>query len=314
VGHVKHNFFLLSTEGVIKEGHDAQDYTTTHTDTKYDEYFWRNSNSAFVLVEKEIYYIDHTEKNLIRYSDGKVLTSVADKWRAGESSVWSGNFSKLATDGKDLYFSLSKNVWKYDIANEKAEIIFTPELTGYNSIYGLQYKDGYLICDTNTAPPFGGGKSLAQVSLKISSEEAEENLIIKDGASLSSDGTCLFGIKCGDKISALLDAFENENVAVYDASGNELAADGNCYTGCVVKLTNGDVVTDALTVVILGDVDGNGMIDSTDYMRVKSNFVGKYSLENEFFRAADVTSDGVVDSTDYMRIKAVFIGTFTGPF
>jgi hypothetical protein len=61
---------------------------------------------------------------------------------------------------------------------------------------------------------------------------------------------------------------------------------------------------------MLGDVDGNGEIDTTDYMRVKAAFLGTYTLSEEEFWAADVDQNGVIDTTDYIRIKAHFLGDY----
>ena len=172
-----------------------------------------------------------------------------------------------------------------------------------------------MVCDTNTAPPFGGGEELAQVSFKLDTDDASEtSIIIKEGTSLSSDGTYLYGIKCGDKVSKLLGDLDNTCAFVFDNKGNQLSASDNCFTGCVVSLVVDGIKLDSLSVIILGDVDGSGTIDSTDYMRVKSGFIGTYSLSGAAFCAADVTRDGVVDATDYMRIKSVFLGTFSGTF
>ncbi len=60
----------------------------------------------------------------------------------------------------------------------------------------------------------------------------------------------------------------------------------------------------------IGDIDGNGVIDSTDYLRVKGYFLGTYVLEEASFIIGDVTKDGVINSTDYLRIKGHFLGTY----
>jgi hypothetical protein len=63
-------------------------------------------------------------------------------------------------------------------------------------------------------------------------------------------------------------------------------------------------------VVIDGDVDGNGKIESTDYMRVKSKFLQTFQMNEAQISAADVDDNGVVDATDYMRIKSQFLGNY----
>lgn len=76
-------------------------------------------------------------------------------------------------------------------------------------------------------------------------------------------------------------------------------------TGCNVTL-NGETYS----AVINGDVDGNGMVDSTDYLKIKSYCLGSLSLTGAFYEAADVDASGKIDSTDYLRIKGHFLGNF----
>ncbi|MBO7253803.1 MAG: hypothetical protein J6V36_00695, partial [Clostridia bacterium] len=64
------------------------------------------------------------------------------------------------------------------------------------------------------------------------------------------------------------------------------------------------------TVVIIGEVDGDGEITSTDYMRIKGNLLGTSTLEEVFIESAEVDNDGVLSSTDYLRIKSYFLGAF----
>jgi hypothetical protein len=45
-------------------------------------------------------------------------------------------------------------------------------------------------------------------------------------------------------------------------------------------------------------------------MRIKNMFLGTYNLENEYLVAGDVDGSGIIDSTDYMRIKGHFLGNF----
>lgn len=61
---------------------------------------------------------------------------------------------------------------------------------------------------------------------------------------------------------------------------------------------------------IKGDVTGDGEVDSTDYLRIKGQFLGKYTLEGIAFEAGEVTNDGEIDSTDYLKIKSHFLGTY----
>ena len=63
--------------------------------------------------------------------------------------------------------------------------------------------------------------------------------------------------------------------------------------------------------MILGDVNGDGSIYATDYMKIKNHIMGKSVLNGAFLKAADVNSDGNVYATDYMKIKNHIMGKST---
>lgn len=78
-------------------------------------------------------------------------------------------------------------------------------------------------------------------------------------------------------------------------------------TGATVKLESDGVVYDSLTVVLIGDVTGNGVIDTVDYTMVKKIYSGtSYTAARN--RAADVNGNGYVDTNDYLQIKKHFTG------
>lgn len=55
--------------------------------------------------------------------------------------------------------------------------------------------------------------------------------------------------------------------------------------------------------VMLGDVDGNGVINISDYTQVRLHILGLRHLEGNALLAADVNRDGVVNITDYTQIR-----------
>lgn len=156
VGAIIHDSFLRSTEGIFSTNHYAYDYDNSPCDTTYDDYFWQDSTSAFQLVGDELYYIDNATAQLKRYSDKKELWDVSDIWWSGTFSYWPGNYSRLACDGDNLYYSSTNAVYRFDPATQSAEKVFTPDLKAYDSIYGFDYIDGYFVCDINNSPPYSG--------------------------------------------------------------------------------------------------------------------------------------------------------------
>lgn len=57
------------------------------------------------------------------------------------------------------------------------------------------------------------------------------------------------------------------------------------------------------TLVMLGDVNGDGLVKSKDYMMIKNYIMGTLELSEAEKKSADVNKDGEIKSKDYMMIK-----------
>ena len=83
------------------------------------------------------------------------------------------------------------------------------------------------------------------------------------------------------------------------------SASGTLKTGETVK-----VGSKSYTVAMLGDINGDGVIDSRDSLRILKYQVGKYNLNVNGKLAADLNGDGVVDSRDSLRILKYQVGKY----
>ena len=84
------------------------------------------------------------------------------------------------------------------------------------------------------------------------------------------------------------------------------SASGTLKTGEKVK-----VGSKSYTVAMLGDINGDGVIDSRDSLRILKYQVGKYNLNVNGKIAADLNGDGVVDSRDSLRILKYQVGKYS---
>lgn len=153
-GHVSHNNFLRSTEGIIFENHDANDFDTTPDDTTYDDYFWQDSKTAFTLLKGKVYYINNSTKKLMQWqgSNGArdiELYDVSARW-----GNYSGNYACLSGDKNYLYFNSNNTVYEYDIVNNTRGIIHELELASGMSIYGFKVYYNEFFCDIASKPNY----------------------------------------------------------------------------------------------------------------------------------------------------------------
>ena len=82
-------------------------------------------------------------------------------------------------------------------------------------------------------------------------------------------------------------------------------------TGTTVKLYNSlDQEVDSYTVIIYGDVDGDGIISPQDVGAVKGHISGAspISPDTPEFAAADMDDDGEITMQDAILMKAVMSG------
>lgn len=88
------------------------------------------------------------------------------------------------------------------------------------------------------------------------------------------------------------------------SNGNKIA-DGLVKTGYVLKKGN-----ETFTIVVKGDINCNGIVDSMDYVFAKRAYYATYKVEGASFYAAAVSNGEKIISMDYVYIKRHYFGTY----
>lgn len=137
-------------------------------------------------------------------------------------------------------------------------------------------------------------------------------LVVKDGASAplkinreNPDEYYMVGLNVDNAtVAALKNDLENESVQVHIYRDGEELSDGDKVgTGCVVQYVASEdpmLVYESVTVILYGDVNGDGVIDDADYDLMKQDSVSSTpAIDSGVFEtAADLNNDGVVDCFD----------------
>jgi propanediol utilization protein len=118
------------------------------------------------------------------------------------------------------------------------------------------------------------------------------------------------GVTESTSVDSLLKQFQNKTLEVVDGKGIVISGSAIVGTGAQINLYEKDKIIDSVSVVVLGDVDGNGIVDTTDIVRVKAAFLGSFMLDDAESNAADVDGNGIIDTTDYMRVMSHFLGSY----
>ncbi len=138
-----------------------------------------------------------------------------------------------------------------------------------------------------------------------------ERLGIGDLSITSSQYTVANGklskIPEGTTASQLLSGLNEKGIKVFSGK-KELAANNKVGTGMTAVLMLDDTVLQTLTLVVTGDVNGDGGITVTDMLAVKSHLLKKSKLSGVKATAADANGDNGVSITDFIQIKAKILG------
>ncbi len=138
-------------------------------------------------------------------------------------------------------------------------------------------------------------------------------LTLADGATitLDRDNGFIRGLPSGAVMPDLVYQFENNilRLRVYDSTGNRLGIADTLGTGMVVRLFDYydvSVVLEEMTVVISGDVTGDGSVTADDYAASKAAALGEptYPAAAPCYAAAnDLNGDGMIDVLDCTLIR-----------
>ena len=104
---------------------------------------------------------------------------------------------------------------------------------------------------------------------------------------------------------------DNLDEYIYAKAPGELVVkasqDNRMGTGTVVELVLRGEVLETYTVVVAGDVNGDCLVDATDYVWLDLAETYDVSLEGVSALAAELTGDGVVDVSDKIALDSYLI-------
>ncbi len=115
-------------------------------------------------------------------------------------------------------------------------------------------------------------------------------------------------IASGTQIDSFVTQFANGSVRIF--SGSTELTSGTLMTGMTARIydSGGTVVTD-YSIVVTGDINGDGTIDITDLIQLKRQILKTSSLNGSYLKASDTNGDGSTDITDLIQIKRSILGT-----
>jgi len=204
--------------------------------------------------------------------------------------------------------------------------------------YGLDYAYGNMkvFCEAVRAMAVQYNCGLIDIYAETQSVDMGKFLNKGDGIHQSPEGHTLWAKYVSDYLLAKYDGKNaaTVNVTYKDAASNTLATcqltaaigsslyapvakiAGHTLTGeaQLIKVEGDTEVTYVYTKTGLrGDADGNGKVESKDYLMLKRHILGTFTIPADLASNMDIDGNGKVEPKDYMMLKRVILGTFTMP-
>lgn len=247
-------------------------------------------------------------------TDKSVDTTVAEQVRVNVKS----SINLRATANGEVIGVLSANeiVFRLEKATEKVSGTYWDKVMKTNGVIGYVARETY---------DYESGYKLYLVPIEEETEETpdkkpEENpedipneeptIPEEDFAILPEVSNEKIKIEAGSNkititpettLQEIIDLAQKEIIAK-DKNGNNIEKNSTLGTGSIIN--------DKYTVMMLGDVSGDGIVDARDSLRILKYSVGSYSLDGEFAKAADLNKDGIIDSRDSLRVLKYSVKTF----
>ncbi|HAQ63578.1 MAG TPA: hypothetical protein DCR23_03860, partial [Ruminococcaceae bacterium] len=144
----------------------------------------------------------------------------------------------------------------------------------------------------------------------------DDSAIIVDRPDVDTDYTYLVGLDPeANSVDDLKAKLENDGTTIIVLRNDvELTGDELVGTGCIVKCvakSDPSIVYEVATVVLYGDVNGDGLIDDNDYQNIKSTaFVGARAItpDTVYYFAADLNGDKTLDAFDCYIHNCIMLG------
>ncbi|MBE6677348.1 MAG: hypothetical protein E7597_00940 [Ruminococcaceae bacterium] len=128
-------------------------------------------------------------------------------------------------------------------------------------------------------------------------------LIIKSSSGYSrTENNYLFSVSESTDVATLASNFDNVGLIVRNNSGTEISTSAKVGTGYTVSLELNGTLIDSVTVVVKGDLSGDGAINTTD-MAAMRKLLTAFAPADLQKAAADLTGDDTLNTTDLLILR-----------
>lgn len=261
-------------------------------------------NEERILMFEDLSYRDY-------YSESVIQTILAGTFMAEYSLIDNQSYASIFVEaGKTAQMS---SVYLASLARQESGSNGSKATSGNEFTYqGNTYKGLYnffnIGANSSAENPILAGLVWATGGFDIdyvinnnpssdnSQNKSEQDILAKLGVKKTAD--CLFGIELGTTVGALKQKLPDYTISISFGDNDKVR------TGAKITISDGST-SYQYTLAVAGDVDGDGEMMATDYVKIKNYImeVKNSSLNTAQSLAADVDNNGSIGATDYVLIK-----------
>ena len=247
------------------------------------------------------------------YPEGMSWTN--DNYYQWKGGYYSGGYgcAGFAFILSDAAFGDAQMRFVYDVSMEKLRVGDILRINNdTHSVVVLSVEaDGVIIAEGNYNRSIHWGRKLSVSAVssatylmtRYADDPGEEQDPPEENEYLTTEGI-LYNVSPGTVYDDFVKHFEND-AAVINNKGETVGTGELICSGYTVTIGNSQ-----FCIAVKGDVNGDGDINSTDYILIRLHFLKINQLDNEYLKAADTDLNGFVDTTDYISVKRHILKLF----
>lgn len=290
---------LNSTSKTLKVGDTFKLLATvTPADAKFKDVTWSSSNDKIVTVDSSgnvkaiatgSAVITATTKDQAKTAT--CIVTVTDK----DPSITLNKESYSVLKGKKTAFNVNieyTDISDYDVKIENENIAKIED----GKILGVA------VGTTKITATIKGTNISTTSEIKVL-ELSSTDIVIDESLTVTDD--IITKVQPETKAKDLLDKIATTyTVELKNVKGNVLDENDLIGTGTEINIkdSNGNIIC-TYTVVIYGDIDGDGYIYANDYVLIKNHIMNDGGITGIKAKAADVNKDNNILANDYVLIK-----------
>ncbi|MEG1008756.1 MAG: Ig-like domain-containing protein, partial [Clostridia bacterium] len=282
--------------------------TISPTNALKKDVTWFSNNSNIASIDQD--------GNLIAKSPGttQIIVKSVDQAKTAICDV--------EVIDKVTSITLPKNSYVIEVGNN---LILNPTILPNNA---LNKKYTTTIENTNIAELLSDGRILAKnegtTKVTLTTDQNNKKVIVNlvvnkkvldSGNKLNIEENYISKIQPGSKVenlSELQPVDKNNKVVIKDKNGNVISNGHFIGTGTKVELqSNNGTVINTYSIIIYGDIDGDGKIGALDYISIRNNIMNELTLNDVQKKAAPFSKNGNISALDYIAIRNFIMGEFT---